>query len=167
MLTDRTWVQRQCILQQLNISNFRQFIKECEQSIMCLWWMDGWMVDGCSWLVWCLTVMIKTVNTKTNSECDGAPWHIDCLLHYFRAEEVELYHAMDNVGPAVAAALPSLMPRLAHHPLPHLHLPTTLPGHFSLEARQSMLYQIKKDPSLFFLISVKVSYRELQIIFYY
>ena len=44
---------------------------------------------------------------------------------------------------------------------------TTLPGHFSLEARQSMLYQIKKDPSLFFLISVKVSYRELQIMFYY
>ena len=80
---------------------------------------------------------------------------------------MELYHAMDNVGPAVAAALPSLMPRLAHHPLPHLHLPTTLPGHFSLEARQSMLYQIKKDPSLLFLISVKVSYRELQIMFYY
>ena len=45
MLTDRTWVQRQCILQQLNISNFRQFIKECEQSIMCLWWMDGWWMD--------------------------------------------------------------------------------------------------------------------------
>ena len=41
----RTWVQRQCILQQLNISNFRQFIKECEQSIMCLWWMDRWWMD--------------------------------------------------------------------------------------------------------------------------
>ena len=33
-------------------------------------------------------------------------------------------------GPTVATALPSLVPRLALHPLQHLHLPTTPPGHF-------------------------------------
>ena len=49
--------------------------------------------------------------------------------------------------------------------------PPSTPSHHSpwplLETRQSMSCQIQKDPSLLFLISVKVSYRELQLMFYY
>ena len=62
--------------------------------------------------------------------------------------------------PAIARAL-SRPPSIGTPPPSH-HSPWPL-----LEARQSMSCQIQKDPSLLFLISVKVSYRELQLMFYY
>ena len=62
--------------------------------------------------------------------------------------------------PAIARAL-SRPPSIGTPPPSH-HSPWPL-----LETRQSMSCQIQKDPSLLFLISVKVSYRELQLMFYY
>ena len=63
-------------------------------------------------------------------------------------------------SPALARA-PPRPPSIATPPPSH-HSPWPL-----LETRQSMSCQIQKDPSLLFLISVKVSYRELQLMFYY
>ena len=124
--------------------------------------MDGWMVDGCSWLVWCLTIIIRTVNTKTNPIVNVMALH-DKLIAFSIISEHSTWGGgtitrHGQCGPTVATALPSLVPRLAHHPLQHLHLPTTPPGHFLSDSERS---------SLLFLISVKVSYRELQLMFYY
>ena len=65
-----------------------------------------------------------------------------------------------SCSPALARA-PPRPPSIATPPPSH-HSPWPL-----LEARQSMSCQIQKDPSLLFLTSVKVSYRELQFTFYY
>ena len=103
--------------------------------------MHGWMVDGCSWLVWCLTIMIRTVNTKTYSEWishhesagkRGMMALHDILIAFSIISDHSTWGGgtiprHGQCGPTVAAALPSLVPRLVHHP----HLPTTPPGHFS------------------------------------
>ena len=81
------------------------------------------------------------------------------LFQSIPPEEVEPYHAMDNVN--IQQPLPSLVGHVAHHPLQHLHLPTTptsLGQAVCVMFRRILLYSSSSVPR--YLI------RELQLMFY-
>ena len=99
--------------------------------------------------VWRLTIVIRTGNIKTEDQywmnfiswkCWTGKRRVMALHDILIAFSIISDHSTlgggtiprhGQCGPTVAAALPSLVPRLAHHLLAQLHLPTTPPVHFS------------------------------------